>query len=609
MEQKVTANRKSKAIIVFLAAAFIRIMDPVQAMPSIGILELLSAITVVIAFFCFWRWNLQLTRYNKKEYAGFLLYAVVSTLSYIYSRKLSLNMAGVSMMIYMALSVIINALFAPYGYEIIKQLITKQNNRKLKNKFFSNQLQKNGFWFYFIVLFVAYFIHLVLNYPGTMMYDSQIQIQQIYKIPNLATSHVNLIDPDQYITSHHPVLHTLLIKACLTAGDAIGSLDFGIFLYSLIQITCVAAGIAYMLKKIRPVFGDVGMMLWLALFSLHPIILMYVILMTKDTIFAVLLLVFAIKLYEYIKDPNVIKNWRWILPFSATLILTSLFRNNFLYAAVIAFLIITIVRKDIRLAGICAGCLSVCIVFTGIIVPAMGITGGSVREAISVAFQQTANCAHYHELTDEEKEIISKVLDVDTLEEYIHPEVSNTVKNTFNKNASREDLLNYFKLWVKMFFKYPLSYIDAYCNQFYGYFSTRMYYSAYYKQVENFAAREKLITRGVKLANWLPVSEYKDGLDIWVLLASMTPGIYLFNNSGIYIWIIFAAIIYLLRRKERKTVLFYLPFLLYFATLLLSPANASVEHRYLMPFMMAMPIFLLPAREAAQSICEQKEDV
>lgn len=603
MNLKEKVKEYGKIYLTFVLAIIIRLLNPVKPGFAVDVMECVAAFTLLILMV--WGTEKKIftkEKHRKLELLCFGVFSVFSTLSYIYGRSLSLHDMNVYMGIYCMASLTINFALAQYGYQFIKGLFKRNYPKPIKCKFIAKNIQRNNFLFYFIFLMIPYLFFLILNYPGVLMFDPEIQILQIYKIPNMTTSQVNLIDPNQYITTHHPFIHTMLIKLFLMIGEAIGSLDAGIFIYSLFQITVMAAAIAYLLQYVRKYFTDRGMLNWLILFAFNPIVLMYSELMTKDTIFAVLFALFGIKFYEYIKDNAVLHDKKWVISFLIITLLCSFFRNNFFYIAVLTFVALLIVKREKVLLKIVAVYLCIFFAYSSILIPALGVTKGSIREMISVPFQQTANYAKYYDVTDAEKEIIEKILDFETVEEYENPEVSNRVKNTYNKHATNEDLLEYFKVWIKMFFKHPLAYFDAYFNQFYGYFSTKPYFSASYCLSPNLDARADLIKMGIDLEETMPFMTAKRIYDsALILLSSATPVLYLITNSGIYIWIIMAAIAALLKKGNKKMIWFYMPFILYFLTLLLSPANASIEYRYMFPYLIALPILLIPAREIIKS--------
>ena len=73
--------------------------------------------------------------------------------------------------------------------------------------------------------------------------------------------------------------------------------------------------------------------------------------------------------------------------------------------------------------------------YTKVLLPVFKITSGSIRETLSIPFQQTARYSKYHsdELSKEDIAIIDKVLVYDTLAERYDPELADPVKNKFNK--------------------------------------------------------------------------------------------------------------------------------------------------------------------------------
>ncbi len=95
------------------------------------------------------------------------------------------------------------------------------------------------------------------------------------------------------------------------------------------------------------------------------------------------------------------------------------------------------------------------------------IQNGSIREALSLPFQQTARyiTEYGDEVTDEEKKAIDAILDYDSLAEKYDPRISDPVKNTFRKDSTKEDLINYFKVWLQQIKKHTLTYFKATMNQ------------------------------------------------------------------------------------------------------------------------------------------------
>ena len=89
-----------------------------------------------------------------------------------------------------------------------------------------------------------------------------------------------------------------------------------------------------------------------------------------------------------------------------------------------------------------------------VLLPALKIPAGSVREQLSVPFQQTARYVKEHEkeISEEEKEKIDKVLGYDTLKERYNPNLADPVKNQYNKYTTKKQLKDYFQSLVERVF-------------------------------------------------------------------------------------------------------------------------------------------------------------
>ena len=74
------------------------------------------------------------------------------------------------------------------------------------------------------------------------------------------------------------------------------------------------------------------------------------------------------------------------------------------------------------------------------------------RKCFSLPFQQTARYVKEYgdEISEEEREIIAKVLDYDSLAEIYEPMTADPVKTTY-RSGSAGDLTAYFKVWLKEF--------------------------------------------------------------------------------------------------------------------------------------------------------------
>ena len=116
--------------------------------------------------------------------------------------------------------------------------------------------------------------------------------------------------------------------------------------------------------------------------------------------------------------------------------------------------------------------LSISTLYSNALLPVCNVTPGSTREMLSIPFQQTARSLKYlsDKATDKERKAISAVLDYDRLIELYNPERADNVKDTYNENATKEELIIYFEVWLEMLKKHPSHYIHVTMNNCYYYF-------------------------------------------------------------------------------------------------------------------------------------------
>ena len=78
----------------------------------------------------------------------------------------------------------------------------------------------------FMAILACYVPMFLVLFPGSFAYDVPFQLEQVFT--------------GRYST-HHPLLHTLLLGGCVKLGQALGSINLGAALYSAVQMTALAA--------------------------------------------------------------------------------------------------------------------------------------------------------------------------------------------------------------------------------------------------------------------------------------------------------------------------------------------------------------------------------
>lgn len=435
------------------------------------------------------------------------------------------------------------------------------------------------------------------------MGDTRIQIIQAYgelQIVGPEYLEGHMLSDTVFLNTHHPPVHTLLIHLCLVTGTRLfHSANAGIFLYVVLQwlcvITAVSYGIKILVEKLRvPVSYAFFTLLY---YMISPIIQGYTFMVTKDILYAVFLLYFLISLYSLYLGEKGGKCYAKLFLSALGLLL---FRNDAEYILLLSSLMIAVFHKKVRKMAVrfAAGVLCFSTLYAAIL-SACSVTPGSVREMLSVPFQQTARYVKYHEdeITEEEKQAIDNVLDYSTLTIRYNENLSDGVKSSYKEEASKEDLLRYFKVWFEMLGKHPGTYIQATMNNYYYYFypvgKTLRNFSFDSSEYTMETTNEQIAPLG--MCFYYPKSldscrnayeHIRDRMEVFVPVS-------LLMLPSVYTWTLILLFFYSLRKRSKYAVDFLMvPCMIVLVCCLLGPCNGHYGGRYLYPIILSMPLLL-----------------
>lgn len=369
------------------------------------------------------------------------------------------------------------------------------------------------------------------------------------------------------MNNHHPVLHTLLLGSCFKIGHVLGSDNLGIFIYVILQYSLVcfaiATGIKYLKKLQLPYWVRMGI---LAFYMLTPIYVNYAILTTKDVIYSVCLLWFTLYLADLLMENGepFYKNMKNALGFAISCFGCVFFRHNGIYILVLTLALIAIIGKKYRKFSVISivSMVVVLMLVNSVIYPALKITGGSRREVLSIPLQQTARyiSEHGEDLTQEEYEIINKVIDVEFCKFHYEPTFADPVKATFHEDVTSEDLHAYLVTWFKMFWKHPGFYVQGLINP-----------------------------EGFDIHHISQIHSLSTLIELCIGVCNNLPIVSLFHTSAFYSWILIIITIWMWA-KNRKTLILICPMLLSLLVCLVSPLNGTSDMRYMFPIVFQMPV-------------------
>lgn len=355
---------------------------------------------------------------------------------------------------------------------------------------------------------------------------------------------------------------------------------------TLLLISALSYTIYYMKKLNTPFWLRI---LSLVIYAFVPAFPFYAMSLVKDVIFTSLVIIYIINLFDLIRISNKEKySSKRVVGLIILMLLIMLFRNNGIYLIIMSFPFLLFIDRKNRWKILCILLFPIILYesYTKILLPTFKVTPGSIREMLSIPFQQTARYVkeYGNEVTYDEKKAIDKILGYNTLASRYVPECSDNVKNQYNKYATKKDLEEYFKVWFKEFKKHPTVYIEATINNTYGYFypDAKNWY-LYYKY------DKRLKNVGIDY-HYNSLKRFRTILSSYGEIIPYIPVVGNIVNIASSIWICMIIFTILIYMKKYKYLIYLTPVISLVLVCIASPVNTYF--RYAMPYVFSIPIII-----------------
>lgn len=446
---------------------------------------------------------------------------------------------------------------------------------------YGNYTNKRNYVIEVLGVGLAWIPYMIAAYPGYMVVDSWYELEQYWGL--------------ETFTSHHPPFHILILGVCSKIGMWLKNGNMGIFLMTLIQMVCLWAVLSYMLylmRKLRVPHWLYAITYAMILFS--PIYTAYFTVVLKDNLYAAACLLLVIEQIYFVRFSNEFWSFKhWIL-WTVAVAGVYLLRNNgkFILIPVIIWCVVVTVRKIKKIRSLVFLVIPLLLAM-GIqtaIVNAYHVEKGSIREALSLPFQQTARYTweHGEEVTPDEAEAIDGVINYVLLPYIYKPHISDPVKYTYRQSASKDDLKKYFETWLRQFGKHPMTYVAATLNQNYylidPFVTDSLYFTTFLGVEESEQIAPKL---GISNVEWNdPLERY---VQIWTNFRFRIPLVRLLFNYGFYNIILIFLLIESMCQKRWNSV--FVAMSLFITDLIIIAAPVIYgSSRYAFPILYALPL-------------------
>lgn len=409
-------------------------------------------------------------------------------------------------------------------------------------------------------MLIGWLPYLVIFFPGSVPYDGMRQLNMFYGV--------------QPLTNHHPIFVTWVYGILYKIGSFIGN-GAGVFIIILFNVIVCSTSYSYICNKIyKKSNGIIYSTLVALFFAIMPMWGSYVQAIIKDTLYFPVFALWIMLVFEVndsAKSPKVANT----VFFCVLSVLLSLIRNNGIYIAIPSLLMLLVFKKHRVHFGITLlTLLLLAFSFNNIIVPLSGAEPSPTREKLSLVFQQTARYVKYHgdELSQKEIDIIDKVLQYDTLASRYRPTFADPVKNGMPEDVTSDELNDFFKLWLSLYAKHPMTLIQATINNSYGYFYP-FYFNDDLLSYQFYIESHNPPNTGYFGFHYVNERDAREEMIAYSELVQVSPGISLLESPGFYTWILIYMFYYLLQKRDYKGSFMLLIPALNIAICILSPVN------------------------------------
>lgn len=447
-------------------------------------------------------------------------------------------------------------IFATCIYGLYSALIESQKHIRSTTK-----IKKRNFFFTWAFLFVCWIPYFFALYPGTLTTDSLNELRAILGITKMA--------------NHHPVIHQWTLYPWIHLGQALGALEWGVALCSLVQMVLLsallAAAVYLVYRKTGSFVFSAGLTLFLGLFPINGY---YSVTMWKDVLFGgltalnVALLFWLTQPMDWSKPNAKLKGLLVVI----SLFFFCIYRNNGYYAFIIAIpVVLWAYRKHWkRILAIASAVLILVNGYYSLLFDVLKIEKSSSAEMLSVPLQQIARTVTYakNEIRDEEWDVLYEIFpEADQIPEKYLSWVSDPMKSPsfFRVDTFRSNPVRYARLWASLLIRCPSIYVEAFLCQNVGYWYPNI---NYWKKVDNINENEFGLERNEKFAS------VRKSIGDFYSTFVYTKGL------ALYVWIILLSFGLLICKKQYKLLAPFAILLGLWATTLFSPVFCEFRYVY-----------------------------
>lgn len=394
-------------------------------------------------------------------------------------------------------------------------------------------------------------------------------------------------------TNHHPVLFTGLIMVVIKATSFL-PLTISVGVFSFLQLLSFAAVLAYLVLRICKTQTHWVVKTFAVLFcAFHPFMGMYSIYLSKDVLFAEIMVLLCFKIYDLLRgDGELLHSPKKCVELAVLFLLSCMLRNNGLYISVImAVIFLFLYRKywkQILLIFICV--IGLFKIWQGPVFKSMGIEKQSFAEAASVPLQQIGFVLwEGKEFSAEDMAFLEELMPIQKVKEVYQPGYTDMYKfdEEFNDDFLNDNVGRFLTVWWHGCTQYFGEYVEAYLHQTVGY---------WHYGVTNSVCTQG-ITENTLGVDRIDVIENLSGFSLepifekLVLAGRKAPVICMLASMAMEVLMVFILIARYIRSGRGKLAVWLIPLVVLWGTIMVA-TPAFCLFRYLFPLFLLWPFMI-----------------
>lgn len=394
-------------------------------------------------------------------------------------------------------------------------------------------------------------------------------------------------------TNHHPVLFTGLLMVVIKATGFL-PLTASVGVFSFLQMVSLAAVLAYLTVRIcrtKVVWPVKAFSVLMCAF--HPFMGMYSVYLTKDVVFAEIMVLLCLTIYDVVKgDGEAFGRPLECVKLAVLFLLSTMLRNNGIYIAVVMAVIFLLLYrrfwKQILLVFVCV--IGLFRIWYGPVFAAIGIEKQSFAEAASVPLQQVGYVLwEGKEFDAEDMAFLEELMPTQKVKEVYQPGYTDPYKfdEEFNDEFLNENVGEFLKVWSHGLTKFLPEYIEAYLHQTAGYW--------HYGETNSVCTQG--ITENTLGVEQIDVIDNLTGFSLepifekLVLAGRKAPIVCVLASMAMQMFMVLLLILQYVRAGKAKQSIWLIPLVILWGTIMVAtPAFCLL--RYLFPVFLLWPFMI-----------------